>query len=366
MIIITGLFALMGAEKLKMDSRYLPNQRKGLSSLISRERILVFLMLAFLWFLTAFRGENVGSDTSEYLGWFVRIGEGTFHDIFKGYYMENGFLMYLYLIARIFGIHPQIMLIITASICFLLMGHYIFASSKNFYLSLCLLFCLLFSVFTNEIRQGMAVVISVYGYLSYKEKRYIKSFFLILFAGMFHASALAVFLLYLHKFFPKDLKKIYIINGVLCVLSFKMVFNNLLLYLFPRFTIYFESERAGNGRLALIIEIFMSSVLLFFAHKAYRKKKHSLELAVFEMYSLFFIFALNMSLINRITYYFSALLIVEIPNMIQQSQIKNKFGVGIAISSMFLIWFTIVLVFRQSWNRLIPYEFYYNNIQYQC
>lgn len=365
-IIMAGCCVIKGSGRLEKDSRFAVNDRKRPYYIFTLEKLTVFLLLFLMWFLTAFRGETVGNDTAVYLGWFMQIGNGTVR-VFGDVYLEKGFLAYLYIIAHVIGTYPQIVLIVSSAVCYVLIGHYIFAYSKNYYLSLCLVFCFLFSVFTNEMRQGLAAVIGVYGYVLLKKKKYAQSTGVLLLACAFHVSALAIFVLYLHKFFPQNLKKIYTWNTVLCVLSLGLVFNRILLSLFPRFSVYFSSERVGNGRLALFTEIAFSYLLLYFAHKAYKRDKraHSLELAVFELYSFFFILALNMSLISRVTYFFSAILTAEIPNMIRQSGIRKKSMVSMLLSGLLLGWFLVVLLFRQSWNHLIPYEFWTNNILYR-
>ncbi len=184
LVFIAGCFVLKGSGRLARDSRYTLDQNRKSCYRFSCEKLAVFLVLLLMCFLTAFRGETVGNDTAVYLGWFRRIADGSIH-VFGDSYMEKGFLSYLFIIANFLGTYPQIMLIVSAAVCYVFIGHYIFDYSKNYYLSLCLVLCFLFSVFTNELRQGMAAVIGVYGYSLLKGKKYGKSALVILLAATF-------------------------------------------------------------------------------------------------------------------------------------------------------------------------------------
>lgn len=366
-IILTILlfFMIFGANGIEKVSNYQLLHQKG-RVILTKEKIAVTFFLFLCWFLTAFRGETIGNDTLGYLGVFSQISTKTsvFY-VLQYNYMEEGFHIFLYMVSQLIGTDTQNVLIATATVCYMGIGYIIFKHSRNYYISVSIAFLYCFSMMTNTIRQGIAVVICLFAYEKIKNGKKVCGIFLIVLAMTFHLSAGVMFLLFLKKMFPKSKSTMLIVNGILIVISSGLFLNPILARLFSHYAIYFESERVGNGRLALSVEILFSLIITTLAYISYENKEDTkLQLAVFESSTMFYILALNMSLIGRCSAYFNAIFIVELPELICNIKIVKKRQALLLIEGSLWLWFIVAMLYRDSWNHLYPYQLWITNQTY--
>ena len=88
------------------------------------------------------------------------------------------------------------------------------------------------------------------------------------------------------------------------------------------------------------------------------------------MYCMLFAVAMNMIGINlnilaRVSLYFNALTIVALPNIITKNLklIKNKKMVNLALILFYLLYSTVIIVFRPEWNSAYNYDICYNTYE---
>lgn len=317
-----------------------------------------FAMLFILWFLTAFRSSEIGNDTQTYINYFIKINKTGVSD---KYVIEYGF-QYLCLFIGLFTDNPQVFLIICATICYLGIGVYIFKYSKNIVISTILVFCLCFSIFTNTLRQDIAMVICLYAYQAMKKKKRILSLLLILVAFLFHKSALIFLVLFLSKFLKYNLKFDIFITILIAVLSISGVISSIVLRLASGYAGYFDSKYSGSGWLAVFVALLRNLVFYVFINVAYRKTLNDKKLILANFLMLLLLSSLGfvVNLFTRASEYFLLPAIVELPNACYDGKVKNKCVLISIICFVLLAYFLVSLIFRPEWNNLYPYSFYWN------
>ena len=313
------------------------------------------LLISFFWFLTAFRGSNIGNDTSTYL-WYSQLIQN--HGINPELAIEVGFQYFCLFLSKITP-DSYFLLVASATICYVICGIYIYKHSENILFSVVFLFCIAFSPFTNILRQAIAMVIVLIAYEMIKNKRNVIAILLILFASVFHTSAIVAFLWFAHKFIPK--KPIIIIVAALTVatLSASGVLNTILSTILKEYENYFSSEQAGTGWLGIFYDCLRAFVFYLFTYIAYKKsiKEHSLVVSNSVLLLMTVCLGFSVNLFGRASSYFLLISAVDIPNAFNSGNIKNRKLWMMIMGTVMLAYFIVTLIIRPEWNNLYPYEF---------
>lgn len=336
---------------------YWPDQPKRLIAK-SNKRISTFLTMTtflFLWFLTAFRSSNIGNDTSTYIYYFNIFSKG----IDKSRTFEVGYQYLNYFIGKITN-DPHIFIIIIASIMYGGIIYYIYKYSKNSAISLCLFFGYFFSIFTSIFRQGIAMIIVLYGYQKLKEGKKITAALLFIIAMSFHTTAIISFLLFLNI---DILKKKWIVLSLtlLCgLISSTGLFNTLFSGFLPRYTHYFESRYTATGWISVSYSLIIYIIWYMLISKSINKNNQEDRLVNinFILLLLFASFGYSVNLFTRAGEYFLLIAIVEIPNILYRGKVKYYRFWLFGLCTILLIMFIITLIYRPNWNHLYPYEFW--------
>ena len=156
--------------------------------------VLVFLPI-ILW--AGFRNGAGYVDTNAYIKFYemVPTGINNLINYIKELHSEDpGFTIYTSIIKNIFGTSYTPYLFITASIQGLIIVNFYRKYSSDFMLSMFLFIASTeyFSWIFNGMRQFLAVTIALAGFQLYFDKKYIKYFFIILFASSVHMSAIVM------------------------------------------------------------------------------------------------------------------------------------------------------------------------------
>lgn len=353
------LILLMGLRPDSIDAaQSWPNRPKDKVAKINKIIVSVLVLLTFLllWFLSAFRSAAIGNDTSNYLYYFNIFSKG----IDRSRDFEIGFQYLNYLISR-FTHDRHAFLIIIATIMYGGAGLYILKYSKNPAISLCLFFGLFFSVYTNTLRQGIAMMIALYGYQFLKDGKKIPAALVFLLATTFHTTALCCFLLFLDV---KILEKWWFVVGLtaLCaIISFSGVLRTVVDTLVPRYSHYFESQYASSGWLAISVYLLSYLVLYFLINRSlisgYKPDKVVATNFTFLLILTAFGYAVN--LFERAGEYYLLIAVTEIPNMLYRGKVKNFRLWLLCICTVFLLMFLATLILRPGWNHLYPYELWH-------
>lgn len=359
-VLILVIMSYIGCTRLEKNSlAYKSN--KNHSIVISFEKTTVLLMFVLLWVLTAFRSSEIGNDTRNYIGVFESIynfGPNL------GIYMERGYQLFNYFIGHVIGNDPHMFLIICATIIYVPVVLYIYKHSENYYLSLCLFFCLLFSFYTNTIRQGLASVLGLIAYYEIKKGKKLIPIILIILASSFHYSAIVLFIFFFKKAMPKKYSTCLVIGAVLVAVSILGIPNRMIGVVAPRYLNYFQSDRVGSGYLALTYELIINVVFCWFAYFALKDGENSngedtqLIKTVFAGSLFITCLAFNMNLIARANNFFMLVAVIELPNMIRKKYKGKGYLIAWLVIIIMLAYFMVVQYLRPEWNHLYPYHFW--------
>lgn len=319
--------------------------------------LFISLILLF-WFLTAFRGDSIGNDTVNYLGYYKQIAKSGINTKLQ---IELGYQYFCLLLSKI-NPNPYFLLIVSATICYGVCGICIYKKSDNILYSTLLLFCVAFSFFTNAIRQSIAMVIVLVAYLKIKDGKKVLPIVLILFASLFHKSALLTLLWFVYKYIPKKPNAVITFALIIIILAITGILNSLLTRVLKEYQSYFYSDYAGTGWLGTAYYVLRALVFYLFIYIANKKeeKTNSLEIAntIFLLITVCLGFSVN--LFNRASLYFLLITVIDIPNAFNSGRIRNR-GIWMFIMGIIMLaYFMVTLIMRPEWNNLYPYKFFWD------
>lgn len=319
--------------------------------------LFVVLFLILLWVLTAFRAPEIGNDTLNYISFYHTIGEtGLYGDL----ELEMGYKIYCLVLYRL-GLNAHHFLIVTATICWLGVGIYILKYSKNILFSLCLAFCFCFSNFTNILRQDIAMVITLYVYVLFKHKKYVRSFLLLVLAGLFHTSAFCFILIYFYNFLPQKPLTVFILCAIIVLASLTGLFAKIFATVLPVYSNYLYGKYSGTGYLAVTVSLIRNIafyIILYCATRGLGDRESKIIYGNGFLALLFICFGFTVNLFSRITFYFLFPMIVDIPNSLYSGKFKDRSLLIIIIGLILLAYFIVSLIIRPEWNNLYPYKFW--------
>lgn len=318
--------------------------------------ILCGLSFLVLWFLTAFRSREIGNDVKNYLVYFQWFSNGPI-DHPK---VEIGYQLLNFLIWKISS-DGHIFLLTMATIMYCGLGLYFYKFSNNLAFTLCLFFSCFFSIYTSILRQGMAMIVALYGYQLLKNKRRILAALVFLLATSFHTTAFLCFLLFLNF---DILKKWWFVLGITaaCVIaSLSGVMKSAVNLVFPKYTHYFAGQYAGSGWLAISVFLFTYIVFYLLVSKSLDEdnKSDNVIATNFTLLLLLTAFGYAVNLFERAGEYFLLIGITELPNVLYRGKVKHFRFWLLMIGTFYLILFILILIYRPGWNHLYPYEFWH-------
>lgn len=330
------------------DSRVAKSNKKVVTTLA----LLTFLLF---WILTAFRSSQIGNDTKTYIYYFHIYSEGI--DRLRTF--EIGYQYLNYFISRI-TMDPHHFLIIIATIMYGGVVWYIYKYSKNIAISVCLFYCYFFSLFTSIFRQGIAMVIVLYGYQLLKEGKRIKALLLFLLATTFHTTAVVSFFLFLNADVMKKKWFVFSLTAICGALSGTGILNTIVSAILPRYAHYFDSRYAATGWLAVSYSLVIYSVWYFLISQSVDNSDAQDRLVAtnFTLLLIFAAFGFSVNLFTRAGEYYLLIAVTEIPNMLFRRKVSHYRVWMFCLCTILLIMFIVTLIFRPGWNHLYPYEFW--------
>lgn len=264
---------------------------------------------------------NFGNDYSGYLDTFLRIGRYSYFDP-SSENLELGwtFLCWIFQPIGFFGM-IIVLTIFEYAVIYRLIKKYV---PKDWYWFSVLIFTLntgYMLVFGSMMRQFLAMCIFILAVDFIINRRWIISILIVLFASLFHTSALVLlpfsFFGYLNISLTK--KKALMWLGVYLLLYFAAVellgdyfFNFLRLAQFERYEVYIGGEKGGaDTGLGIIFYMILYAFLLF--HQKYQSKNMKIIFMLFAISVFFYVFADIAPMIGRLGYYFSIFSIICYP-----------------------------------------------------
>ena len=320
-------------------------------------RIIIFLLMI----ISSLRGSSVGNDTSKYIVLFKNI-QNLPIDYFTDRY-EIGFI-YLNKFCGYISSNPQIIIVVSSVIIWLGIYFFIKNNSNNYCFSLFFLITFgFFAFFLSGIRESIAIVICLQSFEYIKEKNLIKSSVIILFASLFHSSALCFLLVY-PLFYIKNTHKFNLI--LLCIgfilYPFYGRIMNLVVTYIPKYSSYVTSiYNDGDIRLAsimnLLVVLSVSIFCIYMKNKIYKSSDIDGYINILLVGALILFLSLQFSLLDRVANYFIIFMIVAIPRLLDLKRYK-QFLITIFLIVCFTSYFFVVQTTKPEWNTIYPYSIF--------
>lgn len=336
---------------------------------IERNRVRIFLykqidfkakyLLCFLVLLivAGFRW-NVGTDYINYESIFEVYQSG--NDPYWTNF-EIGFALLNKCIAAI--ANSQVLFLVSSYITL----YYIFKTIKENSIDPFLSIFLFYTLYSycdslNIVRQYIAMAICFSALKNLKENELKKYVFKIILACFFHASAICMLPIYfLSKLKVKTSLYIILFTLVLLLFASYNYFIELIIKIFPQYSIYLNYE-AGGATINLLF-LFINFILLIWVRVFLKKrgipepKEHSLYMNIcFLGWCTYFFSSIN-TMFSRIGSYFFLFSILSIPYCLSQLKIRERKILTTCIYGIVILIFMYYLLNNNS--GVVPYNWYF-------
>lgn len=340
----------------------------GLVLSFSRDKRLkiALLVITAIQFIAVFslRSTQVGTDTPGYIeGWRLSFNN-TFLGFFTGSYTrvfayEWGFTLLNYMISM-FTRDPQIYLLVMSILIFIPLFFILYKYSSSLFLSVLLYVHLgLFNLSLTMLRQSLAMSITLIAFHYLTQNKRIRFVVVVLFAALFHKSAL----IFLPALLMKQVKlkwNVALLSVYLLALGLVFLYREALLTLFTSLVDNYSNTLGDTGSytlFAVFLLIFSMSVLRY--REAIQKdSRNNIYFTFMAVSGLMLTFTSMSYLALRLTYYYYIYFILFIPEIIQSFTERDR----MLLPSFYLI--TLALTFGfymnsgiQSFNT--PYKFFW-------
>ncbi len=226
-----------------------------------RQRLIyVSVMFTLMALLSGLRGISVGLDTANYFEIFCAVRDEGLQTTSSGHY-ESGFILYIYLISRIFHSPTAFMLISEALICTAI-AVTVYRYSEDVVMSTFVFIVWFYAGIFNIMRQYMALAIVLLGLGFIFKKKPIKFLLTVILAASIHRTAIffALFAVFAFKRVRISKKAITAI-GILMIFAISQFENilNIFIAVFPRYEdLLLTEEYVKSTKLDLLWIIFFS------------------------------------------------------------------------------------------------------------
>lgn len=287
-----------------------------------------FLFFSYfpLWFILVFRNSSVGTD-------YVSVGEN-YTRIVNNIYMRNynwfgiGLNVFCKVIGSIFGSNPFIFYFFIGTLTIIFLYKFLLNNCEYPTMSLFLFF--VFGIYLqtfNQSRQMLAVIIVLYASRYIKEKSFIKYLIYVVFAYIFHESAIIFIPCYLLSKYKekKQFLKIYLI-AILIVFFGTSIFDKVISI--TKYSIYFSSQynisNIKTTYLNLCVRVLFMCFCLLFYKKNNKDRMYNYCYHMIIICTLLQCITVKYYFVGRLTTYFFAFYIILLPKCIDELLKKYK------------------------------------------
>lgn len=337
---------------------------------VETKRAGFWLMVSILYVLYALRGPLIGNDTHEYIRLFNETNTNVKFDTTNDGRYEIGY-MYLNYLLKLISDNHQIVFIVAGAFIYYSFGRFILKYSKIPWLSLFLFFTYgLFTFTFTALRQGIALALCLYAFEALMKNRNILFIAIVLLASYFHNTAIIFFVAYLCKIFKPSKK--FFLAGYFVAIILLILFAPLLNYIFqllPMYEHYTEGTYIGEvGVAAFLYATLSTGILIFSYHTLYnnRKKMVSSKINSYGMIAIMiaiilYIVSIKANIFDRMAIYFNMFAIIILPNAVAAIKSISRQYVTIAIVAIFILYESMILLYRPGWVSIFPYSFYWQH-----
>lgn len=331
----------------------------------------VFLAMLPLMLLSALRSINIGNDTKIYHNLYNTIKGLDLSQAIRllSSRWETGFIVFIKAVSKL-GSNPQILVVCTAIIFFLILSRVYIDYSKNIWLSIFLFVTMRYYFFTmSNIRQTLAFTFIIIAYEFLQKKDYLTTILLTVLASLFHLSSAIFFLLIIVDRFGWKSKMSYVTFIVIIIifLSWDRILNLMYRFIPSQYINYFNTSyylEANNiANLMNFAVILVITILIFYEQRKFRNNENvsTIDIYIPVLSIVFALFAIKFTMFARCQYYFSIFLTIMLPNTLKSMKSSRKRAfIEISVVIMFLLYHYIILIYRPEWQHVYPYEFFWS------
>lgn len=331
-VIITCMFLLLSNRRFSLAVTSWTLERSYDIKMRQQKKLFVFVSCMVLIGVIGLRSEYQGIDLHNSVGtgyfyvYDIVCGD-TVGDIFRFFNVkryanfEIGYVLFNKAISVITKEH-WILLFATSLISIAPVGYFIYHNSKNAWLSFVVYMSLPFftSAYFSAIRQGIAIGMAVYSYKYIKGKKLLAFLLVTILATQFHKSAIVYFLAYPIYHIKLKKRDSLMLGGI--IIGFFYILRVPLFMLLSkiiRSSVDIDNNGAVNY-LLLLTGIYMLCVLFGDEHNSESCGLRNLFLlGCFSQ-----AFAGVYSTAGRVTWFFLPVLIILIPNLLEELKIKER------------------------------------------
>lgn len=264
------------------------------------------------------RNISVGTDTIRYY----------FHYQYNTFRVAEPLYSYFTIFLNNLGVNFQTFLLLNSFIVITGISLLYYKYSKNILLSYYLHVTIgLFTMSMTGLRQTLAVSLTVFAFIALMENKKILYFAILVAAYFIHNSAIIFLIVFFIKKIELSQKKAFLIFiGANIIFVMRNFLVNIVLFIVPsRYLIYLQND-ANINPLVIIASAAIPLASLLFWPK-FQESKEKNVFSIFYIMScmnlVINILAIDINLVERLTYYFIVYITVLVPNIIEQIEQKN-------------------------------------------
>lgn len=312
----------------------------------------------FLFIMIAFRSQYVGAGDSQryFINWLYLqdLPRTALPDYLHNSEMEQGYLFSIWVLSHIFK-SPQYLFVVTGVLFAVSVCIFIYKNSDDPCISFVMFICLgLYTFMVQGLRQAIAMSICLFAYEYVKRKKPVRFILLVLFATLFHRSAILFLVAFLINFIGFNWYSFVLVaagSGAYIAASdgIASFANNML-------NEKYTEVASGGGYIALAIYVLLLGLSLFFAKK--NKNNRDYILAFFMTYIGLVTFVLRyreFAIADRVSFYFMFGQMILLPKIIANFSKKTRAVVSVIICLLCIVLF----IYRLSSSDLIPFKFFW-------
>lgn len=321
---------------------------------------LIICSFLILFFVSAIR-VNVGTDYKSYYNWFNEVPS------FSLRYENFGFNN-LIMIIKLFTNNPQWLFVTTSFFILFFVYISVIKEQSSYDISIFLFIALgyYFSTF-NGVRQWMASSVFILAYHFAKQKKIVIYILLVIFASLFHKTAILLLPFYI-VFQLKINDKIKILLVILSLIIFKFCnFNSLIAIFLKKFSINYYWRYISSGAdltkgVGSIFPVLISGCMLLYYIvfkslflERMEKEKYEKRKSLCFILTIFSIINTVNNLFSRFAMYFVPMIILVLPDalIIYNKKYKKLFTILVIIGGLT---FMIVNTLLKNSNNPLPYN----------
>lgn len=324
----------------------------------NRKSLKNYILLAALpmFFLIAFRNQNIGADTSVYIKFFNQIKDIPWDELFENTRLEPGYLVFVKIIT-LFTKSPLVFQIIYTSVYFFAIISFLTHIEKDHFFILFLFGSLgLYTFMFTGVRQCLAISVCLFSFRFIKDRKLVPFLLLMLLAFSFHKSAVLFVVAYFVYSLNLSYKSIllYIATTVLSV----VYLENLQEFANEQLDYDYGIESNTGGIIFAIIALVMTAFTIYVTVK---NKSITIEskglINVGIIATFFWILRLFTRVAERPSFYFLLFLFAAFAYAI--STIKGSNERFIVKCVTFVLSLALYIYkFTVNFSSFIPYSFY--------